>query len=111
MRAVLHLLTAICLIWCALGVSEPVAAHGPEAVEHLGMTYDIAPDAAAAPDAPDDDNGPVDAAHHHHCPVAPDLDGCATVAPQMTPASPAIAGAAAPLASRTHQPPLPPPSA
>jgi hypothetical protein len=106
MRAALHLILILCVLWCALGVAEPAEASTPKDWETV-----------AASSGPVD-HGPVDdvvdvqdRAHHHHCPVAPDP------APDQF-ADPIGPSACAPmqarpvaLASLTRAPPLQPPSA
>lgn len=104
MRAAFHLLVLLCLIWCALGISEPVEAYAgsPEvmamAVDHADLSLDHG-------------DGEQAAGHHHHCPVAPDvLLGSAQ--PQKTRyRDPVFASRVSALASLTRAPPLQPPAA
>lgn len=111
MRAVLHLLTAMCLIWCALGVGEPVAAHGHAGAAEVATGNSHATNAAGHDGGPAGDDAAVDPAHHHHCPMAPEQAGCMSVAPRLTMAVPLAVPCVASLSSRTRRPPLQPPAA
>ncbi|NJR80120.1 hypothetical protein [Sphingomonas corticis] len=101
MRAAFRLLVMACLVWCAMGVAEPVQAHGGAAVEHADAFSPAQSDPADA----------AGEAHHHHCPVAPDLPVARLSDPAVAAGDPPVAPRAVALASLTRAPPLPPPSA
>lgn len=104
MRAVLNLLTTLCVLWCALGFCEPANAHT------LSVTDVVVTSADPAQDLPGDAVD-LDAGHHHHCPVAPDLATGPTVTPSLAQPVPLLATPVLPLASRSFRPPLQPPAA
>ena len=105
MRAALRLLTLVCLIWCALGVAEPEAAHADVPGQH--QSYD-AGSSDAAPDETDDSTA---LAGHHHCPVAPILHVPAPTIPATLDAVPLRPCTVAALVSLPRAPPLQPPAA
>lgn len=105
MRTLLHLLTLVCLLWCALGIAEPASAHG-----HVAGQVDV-PDSRSI-DAPDADGDAVpDRAFHQQCPAAPDVPRGALPAPARIAAVSPTPPRHETLTSLTRAPPLQPPSA
>jgi hypothetical protein len=105
MGAALRLLTILALVFCALGIGETDAAHASAPSAQASAT--------AVPDTPPADPGGAipEAAHHHHCPLAPALPQARTAAHPASAASAPVASRIAALASLTRAPPLEPPAA
>lgn len=105
MAAALRILTLICLMWCALGVGEPVAAHGDMSAQHqlAGAMHDS--------DEPGDTPEAPEPGGHHHCPVAPDLPPLGDAVGVRPVAAAPFADRCGPLASLSRAPPLQPPAA
>lgn len=105
MSRLFRLLTILSLVWCALGVGEPAAAHDDTSAQHITIG------APHAGDTPVDLPPAPESGGHHHCPVAPDLPLVAA-APAIAPvAAMPVAGRSTALASLTRAPPLQPPAA
>ena len=103
MRAAFHLLVLACLIWCALGISEPVQAYAGPGVAAAGGVDPADP-------LLHDEDGEQAAGHHHHCPVAPDLPpGCAP-SQAVKYRDPVFTPRFGALDSLTRAPPLQPPA-
>jgi hypothetical protein len=102
MRAALHLLVVACLIWCALGISEPAEAHVD------GSSTAISVDEANPSPVDAGDEAAPD--HHHHCPVAPDIPVIDAQTPGAKYRDPVFPARAATLSSLSRAPPLQPPA-
>lgn len=105
MRAVLHLLTMLCLLWCALGISEPAMAQDHSAVQ----IYSV--DGGAANEPVDTDTDSPERGHHQHCPIAPEIRFFAATAPIAFVVLRPLAQSYRALSSLTGSPPLQPPAA
>lgn len=104
MRGAFQLLLICCLIWCALGVTEP--AHAYAGSQEQGVSS-VAHDDNSMADLSDDE---LSANHHHHCPVAPAIPwGSASRNPHLLPV-PIFTARIAVLASLSRAPPLQPPA-
>ena len=105
MRAALQLILMAYVLWCALGIAEPAEASAFSYRQDLGASSTPAPH---APDQRGDEEGGQ--AHHHHCPVAPDLAPGPSLEPVVIRASVPVRSPYAPLGSLTRAPPLQPPA-
>lgn len=103
MRLAMHLLLAICLVWCGLHVAEPAEAHAAGQAE-VSL---IAEDCDKTPEG----EGRAAHLHHHHCPVAPDQRLAARGSLSFSAQELRFPGRIVPLHSLSRAPPLEPPAA
>jgi hypothetical protein len=106
MRAALHLILVLCVVWCAAGIAEPTDASAPNAWENT-----VASNAPVHQTPIDDGVDVEDQAHHHHCPVAPAPASDQSPEPIGKSASAPMQARPTSLLSLTRAPPLQPPSA
>src|SRR5262249_26454548 len=105
MRASLHLLLALMVVWCGLHLAGPVEASA-------GMSHADRSIGAASPGHDHHDGAAkVRAPRPHPCPAAPAVWAAAPAEPVELPAAILFAASATTLASLSPAPPLQPPSA